>query len=151
MSSAKRKPLPKKTPMERRIDHIIGKMLQMAWSPKEKRACMAKWKLSQSAVETAAAEASRYIRRSQEENREDVKERILAGIEDIVAAARSKGNLNAAIKAMDMLARAHGVYLPERVELSGEVASMSEEQLEARRQAIIARIAAQPEAKAKLQ
>lgn len=150
MSSAKRKPLPAKTPVERRIDHIIGKMLQMAWTAKEKRACVKRWGISQVAVEAAAAEASRYIRRSQEENREDVKERILAGIEDICATARQRGNLNAAIKAMDMLARAHGVYLPERLEVSGELASLSEEQLEAKRAAIIARIAAEP-AKVKLQ
>ena len=148
MSSAKRKPLPKKTPTEVKLDHIIGKMLKVAWSAQEKRACARKWGLSEVHVENLASEASRYIRRSQRENAEDVKERLLASVEVIVATAVQKGQLVAALKGLDMLARAHSLYAPEKLELSGDLANMSESALEAKRAAIIERIAkGEPDAK----
>jgi hypothetical protein len=136
------KPRARKTTMEVRVDYVISRMTACAWSAKESRDCARKWGVSDTVVKSVAAEASRAIRRHAEIDPEEMKARILAAVDEIVAACKKTKNWNAALKGLDLLCRGYGVYAPVEVALSGDLATMSEEAVEKRRAELISRISA---------
>jgi hypothetical protein len=136
------KPLRRRTTMEVRVDHVMARMVACAWSAKEAQDCARKWGVSETVVKTVAAEASRAIARHAEVDPAEMRAKILAAVEDVVAQCRKTKNWSATIKALDILAKAHGVYAPTQVNVTGDLASMSEEAVEKRRQELIARISA---------
>jgi len=134
---------PRKTTMEVRIDFVMAKMVACAWSAKEFRDCARKWGVSDTVVKNVAAEASRTIRRHAEVDPEELKSKVLAAVDDVIANARKTKNYQACLKGLDILCKAYGVYAPTEVKVSGDLATMSEDAVEKRRAELIARITAE--------
>ena len=135
-----------RTTMEVRIDEVMAKMIACTWSAKEFRDTARRWGVSDTVVKNVAAEASRTIRRHADIDPEEIRTKVLAGVEFIIAQCHKSKNWNGMLKGMDILCKAYGVYAPIEHNVTGELAGMSDDAMENRRQALLARISAeQPE------
>ncbi len=125
---------------ERIVDKIVDLMTSCQWSPQAARDLQKTYGFSETIIRQRAAEASRKIRFILDDKKPEAAAIVLSQINTGLAACAKAKNWNAFFKGCDIQSRMLGLYAPQKVELSGELANLTDEQLEARRQAIASQV-----------
>ena len=115
--------------MEARVNEIVGLMVKMAWSPQDGARLAEAWKVHRSVVDRAAAEASRQIKSHVRLHEEGVRDELAAAFRHLAARGEQTGQVSAAVKALDALAKIYGVYSPESHSVTHRIDHMGESEL----------------------
>ena len=141
------------TEMERRVRRVMALMVSGNWLPGASHtALMQEWDVSMTVVRTVAAEAHRLIRFAANDDKEQVRDLILAGIASVRVRSRQRKrtymrkdgtpltvedpDFDAELRALELTAKMHGL-LSHKVEVSAGVpldaqfTGWSDEELEA--------------------
>jgi hypothetical protein len=103
-----------------------------------------KWHVHWSRVGQMAAEASRLMRfLSDGQEKEAVKDEILAGLQFVVREATKTRAWSAVIRSYELQSKMLGLQEPQKLELSGGLEQLTDEQIEAKRQELVDKILAE--------
>lgn len=115
--------------MEARVNEIVDLMVRMAWRPTSMRELAVKWNVHFTVVARLAAEASRQIKAHVRLHEEGVRDELAAAFRHLASRGEQTGQVSAAVKALDALAKIYGVYSPEAHSVTHRIDHMGEQEL----------------------
>lgn len=128
---------------EARVEYVANLMRSLDYRPAHRDRLATEWNLPEAVVSAITKEASVRVRAEFADD-DRTMAKVTTYLNKAIDDAAVSGDLNAVIKACDVLARVTGAGAPNRsrVEIAGELAALSPEQLAARKAEIVARLAA---------
>lgn len=115
---------------EARVNEIVDLMVKMAWRPTSCRELAAKWRVHWTVVSRLSAEASRQIKAHVRLHEEGVRDELAAAFRHLASRGEQTGQVSAAVKALDALAKIYGVYSPEAHSVTHRIDHMGEQELQ---------------------
>lgn len=126
-----------------RVDLVAELMRSLKYRWDTGDVLAAQWGIPRSAMAKIAVEASRRVR-AELTDPDRVMSRVSVALEHVIEDAIASGDRHAVIKAADLLVRITGAGAPTKVEVSQDLSGLTIEQIRARKEELLSRLAGKP-------